>query len=528
MSDVWSRPDDTAAYLAKAGMMPQATPAPKPPAADDYTAKRLDLASKAGAIDQTAVENLRNLQSQYMKMAGRHTPVPADPRLQDVKPPPQFDYTDPMKALLNPGVLVATLGSFFSRAPMTAALNAGAAAVNAYHKGEKELYDKKRQEWKDNVEQALKENEIALERYNVAWKRSDASVKDKMAEMQAIASAMKMEPVLAALQSGQVDRVDKIYEGLQKAQDHIRDSLFKYELSSREHMMTMAPDRQAMNKFMQEHPDATAEEMAKFVQSTKYGSPQSLALQKFLAEHPDATPEQLQAFNQAGSRGRSAISMYMNKYLQEHPGASSDDVKRAAQTFSTQITAQNRFLSGPQGNTIRSLNVVVSHLDTMKGLAEDLKNGNLPAFNRLAQRFAEETGQPAPTNFDTAKQIVGTEIIKALGVAGAGTEAERREAADAFYRARSPEQLEGAIKVAQALLGGQLQGLKRQYSVSTGLPEATFNDMLEPSTREFLSGNTRVSRQPPLSEWLPMARSQNPGVSDKELTDYYSKKYGVR
>lgn len=223
------------------------------------------------------------------------------------------------------------------------------------------------------------------------------------------------------------------------------------------------------------------------------GNAQNVALQRFLDANPDATPEQIQAFVQSGRGGRSAISMYMNRYLQEHPDATADEVKRAAQLYTTQITAQNRFLSGPQGNTIRSLNVVVSHIQTMQDLGDALKNGNIIAFNRLAQSFAEQTGEAAPTNFDTAKQIVGAEIIKALGVAGAGTQTERQEAADAFNRARSPAQLSGAIGAARKLLIGQLSGLRRQYVAATGLPAETFDQMLEPETRAFF-GTEEKSR----------------------------------
>jgi hypothetical protein len=235
------------------------------------------------------------------------------------------------------------------------------------------------------------------------------------------------------------------------------------------------------------HPGETAFDprTGKPIYQAPGGNANNIALQRFLAENPDATPEQIQAFTQSGRSGRSAISMYMNRYLQENPDATADDVKRAAQLYTTQTTAQNRFLSGPQGNTIRSLNVVVSHLQTMQDLGDALKNGNIVAFNRVAQTLAEQTGSSVPTNFDTAKQIVGAEVIKALGVAGAGTQSERQEAADAFNSARSPAQLNQAIAVARRLLIGELQGLRRQYVAATGLGGDSFDEMLEPQTRSF-------------------------------------------
>lgn len=529
MSDIWTTGTDQLPnpYLVSKGYLPAA---PKEQKTEnpgvDYTQKRLDLASQANSLEEQEIAKIKQMQERSLALGTQHRAVPREPNLQNIPAAPKQDFTDPMRAFQNPAVVIATLGSLFSRAPMTAALNAGAAAMEAYHKGEVERFSLKREEWKEAVEAAKSQNEIELARYNAAWKRSDAAVKDRMAELQALAAGVKDEVLLAGLKTGQIERVDKILETRQKADDQIKQALFKYELQERERQMNLAPDKMAMQKFMTEHPDASAEAMAKFVQGMKATSVNTVALQKYLNEHPDATPEQIQAFNQSGrSAGRSAISMYMNRYLQENPNATAEDVKKAAQTFSTQMVAQNRFLSGPQGNTIRSLNVVVSHLDTLRSLTDDLKNGDIRAFNQVAQRWSEETGLPAPTNFDTAKQIIGAEIIKALGVAGAGTEAERREAADAFQRARSPQQIIGAIHVVQALLGGQLKGLRRQFVASTGLAEERFDDMLEPHTRQFL-GSDKFKGNPTLDEWLAAARKVNPGVSDEDLTAAYQRKYG--
>lgn len=158
------------------------------------------------------------------------------------------------------------------------------------------------------------------------------------------------------------------------------------------------------------------------------------------------------------------------------------DLPKRWQQFKSAQVAIQRFESGPQGNVARSLNVVIDHLNTLDQAAKALKNGDIIAFNRVAQRIAEETGSPIPTNLDTAKAIVGTEVVKALGVAGAGTEAERKDYADSFNRARSPAQLEGSITVIKKLLAGQLRGLRQQYVHSTGLPSKDFDEMMLPET----------------------------------------------
>jgi hypothetical protein len=78
-----------------------------------------------------------------------------------------------------------------------------------------------------------------------------------------------------------------------------------------------------------------------------------------------------------------------------------------------------------------------------------------------------------------------------LGVAGAGTQTERAEAANAFSRAKSPDQLMGAIQTAQKLLAGQLGGMRKQFKTSTGLPESKFDEMMNDETKAFLNAPAR-------------------------------------
>jgi hypothetical protein len=138
-----------------------------------------------------------------------------------------------------------------------------------------------------------------------------------------------------------------------------------------------------------------------------------------------------------------------------------------AKTYQTQLTGEKAFTSGKLGQTVRSLNVATDHLDALDSMGKQLKNGDMRAFNSIAQRIAAETGNPAPTNFDAAKKIVADEVVKAIVGSGGGV-SDREEAARAFDKASSPEQLSGAIATAKRLMRGQLNGLKQQYKASTG------------------------------------------------------------
>lgn len=135
--------------------------------------------------------------------------------------------------------------------------------------------------------------------------------------------------------------------------------------------------------------------------------------------------------------------------------------------YSTMKGVERAFTVGMEGRKVRSFNVALEHIETLDGLAAALKNGNVQKFNQVAQVLAEQTGKPAPTDFNAAKQIVADETIAAL-VAGGGALADREEAARVWSNLKSPDQLAGVSRVMKELMGGQLKGLHQQYKSGGG------------------------------------------------------------
>jgi hypothetical protein len=154
-----------------------------------------------------------------------------------------------------------------------------------------------------------------------------------------------------------------------------------------------------------------------------------------------------------------------------------------ATQYGSKTKARNDFATGKNGNTVRSLNVAVQHLDQLGQLSQALGNGDIQAVNRIGQFIGQQTGRPAPTNFNAAKQLVGDEIVKAIVGAGGGV-GDREEAARNISAASSPQQLAGVIQTYKGLMAGQLSGLHQQYQKSTGLND--FEDYLAPETRAQL------------------------------------------
>jgi hypothetical protein len=135
--------------------------------------------------------------------------------------------------------------------------------------------------------------------------------------------------------------------------------------------------------------------------------------------------------------------------------------------------AMIEFVPGKKGDTIRSLNTAVQHLDVLDKAADALNNGNVALFNRLANTIAIEFGVPAPTNFNGLKQIVGTELQKAIG-GGIGAESDRAQFGKALDASNSREALGAVINSFKLLMGGQARTLKQQYEDSTNFTSGPF------------------------------------------------------
>lgn len=150
--------------------------------------------------------------------------------------------------------------------------------------------------------------------------------------------------------------------------------------------------------------------------------------------------------------------------------------------------AYEDFATGSQGNQVRSLNVAVNHLNALSGLAAALQNGNTQKINEVRNVYKTQTGQDAPTNFNTAKTVVGDEVVKAV-IGSGGAQSDRDQAQKVIDAANSPAQLLGAINTYKTLLGGQLNGLAKQYRASTGRNDFAERLLNPNTTAATVSGN---------------------------------------
>lgn len=137
-----------------------------------------------------------------------------------------------------------------------------------------------------------------------------------------------------------------------------------------------------------------------------------------------------------------------------------------ASDYGLQTSSEKAFNQGKQGDKVRSLNVVAQHFNTLEKAADALQSGDVRAINAVAQFIQNETGKPAPGNFNAIKEILADEIVASV-VPGTGALADRQAVKKTILAASSPDQLKGIVANYKELIGGQLNGLETQYKAGT-------------------------------------------------------------
>lgn len=156
--------------------------------------------------------------------------------------------------------------------------------------------------------------------------------------------------------------------------------------------------------------------------------------------------------------------------------------------YGSRAAAVKEFATGKLGNAIRSFDVGIDHLQTMKDLVKALDSGDPKFIASIKNKWKEQFNYDAPGNIDAARSILGAEISKAI-IGGNSALADREELRAPFKNDRSASQILSTIdNVYLPLMAGQLKGFKKQYEDTTG--RKNFDSRLTERTRQALAGKT--------------------------------------
>ena len=208
------------------------------------------------------------------------------------------------------------------------------------------------------------------------------------------------------------------------------------------------------------------------------------------------------AMGMGGGAARSAIISHAAALSQQEAGGQpvSNPGYDTAISNGQDYTAANRslgsFAGGPLGNSTRSLNNAVGHLQLMDNLFKGLQNGDVQTVNKLSSLWAKQFGSPAPTNVQAASEVLGPELMKILSNNnGAGTVDERQGFANTVGNlANAPEQTSGAISTLRGMLGRQAADLALQYHGATQRNDFA-SRYLQPDVANYLGLAPQTAQQ---------------------------------
>lgn len=467
-----TQPGDPQDYLSSLYTPPAEIKAGEKEVMDKSQGVTDDLMKSVRAANQQQVEMIRNLPK-----------GPADPKLQNVPKAPQPHYNDPLQAFQNPAVLIASLGSLFTRAPLTTALKSGAAAMEAFHKGEQEKFEQERQNWKEATEEAIQQNRVELDRYNAKWEKTNLSVKEKLAEIAALAAGSKDEVMLGMLRKGDLKDMLGLWEKRQAANDKLVETITRSELQEKIRIATMSPDKVALNKFVQENPKATAQELAAFLKSTKGGTPMAEDSLETMADQylaGDKSVFQNIGRGAQGSENISKLREVISRKMKEQNISGAQQATKMAE-FSG-LTAGERTLGTRTANIEMAVNEAYNMLPIAKEASERVPRTKWLAVNKAVQAGLTQSGDPDIATFLAAHNAVINTYARAISPSGVPTVADKEHAREIFSTATGPEAYNAVLnQIAKEMEAarkspGQVREEFRRGHVGGALPTEAPND----------------------------------------------------
>lgn len=175
----------------------------------------------------------------------------------------------------------------------------------------------------------------------------------------------------------------------------------------------------------------------------------------------------------------------MGRVLQANPGYDTT-------VYGAKAGAMKSFAEGVPGQNVQSANIALNHIATIEQLAQAQKNGDMKAFNNIANQIGSQFGQAAPTNLKAAIAMVAPEITRSTVGAGGGV-TDRDKTFETLDTSYSPDQLLGATGVIKELLGGRLVEIGRNYGRTTGRSDFNSPAMLSPAAQAIYARRSAAS-----------------------------------
>lgn len=146
---------------------------------------------------------------------------------------------------------------------------------------------------------------------------------------------------------------------------------------------------------------------------------------------------------------------------------------------------QADFGKGKMAGDIKSLNTVIGHMDDLLQTGDALNNTNSPLWNRVANAYIDNTGDPRVKAYTITQNAVADEMAKVFRSTGM-SDASIKGWKDELSAANSPAQLHGVVRKGLDLMQSRLEAVGDQYNrgMGTSVDPAS---LLNPRSQEKLA-----------------------------------------
>ena len=242
------------------------------------------------------------------------SPNAAHAHLQQVKDAPKpEDYQKYSMEYASAMALIGAIGSRWTRNAGNASLNAFAGALKGWKEGNLQAYESAAKEWEHNTKKTLENNQIEMQKYKEIMDDKKLNIDQMMAAMNLVSSQFQNKIMFDAtvaknytMAFGAVDKMDAIQARLQTATDKLNDvrNNQKEQVKSQVEYLNAHPEQIAhmnMKDYLKLKGAADTlgyplEPHPESFQTSQPRSAPGMALQKFIQENPHATSEQITQF----------------------------------------------------------------------------------------------------------------------------------------------------------------------------------------------------------------------------------------
>jgi hypothetical protein len=347
--------------------------------------------------------------------------------------------TDPVKAFGSLGSVFGILASAFTHQPWQNAMNASASAINAVKAGDRQKYEDAYDAWKTNTKLMLDRHNMQYQDYQMAMEKMKTDVAEGSAMLTALSAKYGDRITETMTEAGLHEKLGEAWASRQRSAVQLAGIL--PELEDHNLKIRALFDYQEALKSGDSAKIATAKQsllavLGKLSETSGRVTPEREALNRYLEEHPDATGEDIQKFVKAGKGATSFIDTQLSK-------AQADAEVAGKPMTPDEIGHMKRRLEGKD---------VLSpvQLDTLQGKAQVYTEAldQVAKAREILERATFEAGK-------TGKVLGATESVGNLLKLTDDTDRRDFESAISYLRLNAPVLLKHANTTSRAIGGDQ-------------------------------------------------------------------------